>query len=170
MSAAPCEISSATIDRWRVSAALSGWSTCAWADSEAGVDAGHVTLASDSITVAGDPYTYAMDGPGPFDDTIFTDFGACNAGPLLSGAGKESRGHHAIQVGDKVSEARRGEVAAGWTGEHTWFSPVAQQKNVKPTIVQPGATQPEKPRINKTIFEVILRLRDLVQWMKRDLE
>lgn len=102
--AAPCEISSATIDRWRVSAALSGWSACVWADSDAAVDQGHLAgHPADNVTVAADGYTYTMDGAGPFDDTIFTDFGACSAGPLLSSAGKDSRGqHHAIQVGDKV--------------------------------------------------------------------
>ncbi|KAK3932817.1 Retinal homeobox protein Rx2 [Frankliniella fusca] len=103
---APCEIPSATIDRWRVSAALSGWSTCVWADDpgDPGGDPG-----PGSATVAAEGYSYAMDGAlagGPFDDAIFTDFGPCGgagAGPLLSGAGagkQDARGHH--QVGDKV--------------------------------------------------------------------
>ncbi|KAE8750749.1 hypothetical protein FOCC_FOCC002459, partial [Frankliniella occidentalis] len=106
---APCEIPSATIDRWRVSAALSGWSTCVWADDPG--DPGPAGVAIDTATVATEGYPYAMDGAmpgGPFDDAIFTDFGPCGgggAGPLLSGAGggkQDGRAHHASQVGDKV--------------------------------------------------------------------
>lgn len=123
--AAACELPGATIDRWRVSAALSGWSACVWADvAAADADAAHDgddTAACPTSqggqagqagpgTVAVDSYPFVMDGAmagGSFDDAmggscaaIFADFGPCAGGVPGGLAGgpllKDSRGHEKV--------------------------------------------------------------------------